>query len=215
MPTLDSLGTLLEAELKDIYDAERQISKALPRIMKRATAPELREALQEHLQQTEQQIERLEEAFDQLELPHRGKKCLGMQNLLKEGDETMREVEDSATRDALIVAAAQKVEHYEIASYGTLRTWANLLGHEDVAALFSETLDEEKDTDRRLTAIAESFVNASAAEADDEDEEIEASSSSAPGRRGRAGGAAHVSRPVVADRGTQRKRTRGAASRSR
>lgn len=196
MPSLDSLDALLQDELKDIYDAEKQITRALPKIMKKATAPELKQALEEHLRQTEQQVERLEQVFDQLELPARGKKCIGMQNLIKEGDEMMREVEDEDTRDALIIAAAQKVEHYEIASYGTLRTWANLLGHHEAASLFEETLDEEKEADQRLTSIAERVVNQSAADTDDD--EIEAPLRSAgPVRSMRASGGG---RQMAADR---------------
>lgn len=209
MPSLDSLDALLQDELKDIYDAEKQITRALPKIMKKATAPELKQALEEHLRQTEQQVARLEQVFDQLELPARGKKCIGMQNLIKEGDEMMREVEDEDTRDALIIAAAQKVEHYEIASYGTLRTWANLLGHSEAASLFEETLDEEKETDQRLTSIAESVVNQSAADPDDD--EIEApprSTGSVRSMRASGGG-----RQMAADRAGRGATGRAGASR--
>ena len=139
--------------VKDIYYAEKKITKALPKMIKKAGADELRTAFEEHLQQTEQQIERLEQVFEQLEMPARGKKCVGMQNLIKEGQEMMSEAEDDDTRDALMIAAAQKIEHYEIAAYGTLRVWANLLGHSDSASLLEETLDEEKETDDRLNPV--------------------------------------------------------------
>ncbi len=218
MPSLDSLDALLEDELKDIYDAEKQITKALPKIMKKATAPELKQALADHLQQTERQIERLEQAFDQLELRPKGKKCIGMQYLLKEGDDMMREAEDKDTRDALIIAAAQKVEHYEIAAYGTMRVWATLLGHSGVASLFEETLDEEKETDQRLTGIAEGFVNQAAADTEDEATEDADVPMSMP-RRGRVGAAARgEARQMAADRGTTGRRKGGrsaAAGRSR
>jgi ferritin-like metal-binding protein YciE len=164
MASLDSLSALMEEELKDLYDAEKQLTKALPKLAKKASSPELKEAFEEHLRQTEQHIERLDEVFEKLELPARGKKCTGMQNLIKEGDEMIAEAEDDATRDALMIAAAQKVEHYEIASYGTVRTWANLLGESDAAELLQNILDEEKETDQKLTSIAESSVNQEAAE---------------------------------------------------
>jgi ferritin-like metal-binding protein YciE len=211
MAGINSLDSLFEDELKDIYDAEKQITKALPKMIKKAGAEELRSAFEEHLQQTEQQIERLEQVFELLELPARGKKCIGMQNLIKEGQEMMAEADDEDTRDALMVAAAQKVEHYEIASYGTLRVWANLLGHTEAAGLFEQTLDEEKETDQRLTAIAESFVNQEAADDEGEEDEEEA----AP-QRGRAGArkqmaarAAGGGRQQAADRTASSGRGRG------
>jgi ferritin-like metal-binding protein YciE len=171
MASLDSLEELLQEELKDIYDAERQLTKALPKLVKKASAGELQDAFEEHLRQTRQHVERLEQAFEQMGMPVRGKKCEGMQHLIAEGDEMIADAEDDATRDAVMIAAAQKVEHYEIASYGTIRTWANLLGKHDVAALMEDTLEEEKETDQRLTSIAESFVNEAAAQGDDEQED--------------------------------------------
>jgi ferritin-like metal-binding protein YciE len=197
MAGIDSLDTLLEEELKDTYDAEKQLTKALPKLAKKATAEELKTAFEQHLRQTEQHIERLEQVFEALELPVKGKKCEGMKNLIKEGDEMIAEAEDDATRDALMIAAAQKVEHYEIAAYGTMRTWANVLGHGDVARLLEETLDEEKETDRNLTQIAESFVNQASAEEGDEEEE------QASGRRmrGARSASSRGSRPQAADRG--------------
>jgi ferritin-like metal-binding protein YciE len=200
MASTDSLEALLEEELKDIYDAEKQLTKALPKLAKKATSPELKEALLDHLRQTEEQIGRIEQIFEQLELPMRGKKCVGMQNLLKEGQEMISEAEDDATRDAVMIASAQKVEHYEIASYGTARTWATVLGRDEIASLLEETLEEEKEADGKLTAIAESYVNRQAADEGEEDDEVQS--------RGRAvqvrGGAAR--RPIAADRG--RKSTR-------
>ncbi len=210
MAGIDSLESLFQDELKDIYDAEKQITKALPKMIKKAGADELRAAFEEHLQQTEQQIQRLEEVFEQLGMPARGKKCIGMQNLLKEGAEMMAEAEDEDTRDALMIAAAQKVEHYEIATYGTLRVWANLLGHEESAALFEETLEEEKETDQRLTAIAESFVNQAAADTDDAgDEDEEEAMPAARSQRMPARGAAASAKQAAADRGGAAGKGRG------
>jgi ferritin-like metal-binding protein YciE len=183
MPNLDSLEELLQDELKDIYDAEKQLIKALPKLAKKAHAVQLKDAFEEHLRQTERHVERLEEAFEYLGMPARGKKCEGMKHLIAEGDEMIGEAENEA-RDAIMIASAQKVEHYEIASYGTLRTWANLLGKPEVAALMEETLEEEKDTDQTLTTIAESFVNESAAEEEDEEEMGEAETATAPRGRG-------------------------------
>ena len=135
----------------------------------------------------------------ELEMPARGKKCTGMQNLIKEGNEMIAEAEDDATRDAVMIASAQKVEHYEIASYGTLRTWANLLGNSDVAALMEETLEEEKEADQRLTSIAESFVNEAAAEGDEDGEERPAPRGSRAGVTRRAATTA-TRRQQAADR---------------
>jgi ferritin-like metal-binding protein YciE len=196
MPTLDSLSDLLEDEIKDIYDAEKQLTRALPKLAKKAAAQELKDAFEEHLQQTEEHIARLEQVFDQMGMPARGKKCEGMQHLIAEGNDMISEAEDDATRDALLIAAAQKVEHYEIAAYGTLRVWANLLGKSDVAALFDDTLEEEKETDAKLTQIAESFVNQQAANSeDDQDEEDQPRPARGASRR----------RAVAADRGRKRR----------
>lgn len=207
MAGIDSLESLLQDELKDIYDAEKQITRALPKMIKKASSDDLRAAFEQHLQQTEQQIARLEEAFEHLEIPARGKKCVGMQNLIKEGQDMMAEAEDDDTRDALMIAAAQKIEHYEIAAYGTLRVWATLLGHDEAASLFEETLEEEKETDLNLTSIAESFVNqAAAAEGDDEEEEEDAPRmSSRGGAQARARGGAMGARQQAADRGRKRR----------
>jgi ferritin-like metal-binding protein YciE len=195
MASLDSLDDLLQEELKDLYDAEKQLTKALPKLAKKASSPELKAAFEEHLSQTEQHIERLEQVFEQLGLPARGKKCEGMQHLIAEGNDMIGDAEDDNARDAIMIAAAQKVEHYEIASYGTVRTWANLLGKDEVASILDETLEEEKQTDQKLTQIAESFVNEQAAQGSDEDEEEEESP------RGRRQAASRGrSRAVAADR---------------
>src|SRR5262249_12922556 len=119
MANLDSLVALLQNELKDIYDAEKQLTRALPKLAKKATADELRESFEDHLRQTKQHIDRLEQVFDQLGMPARSKACKGMKNLIAEGSDMISDADDDATRDALMIAAAQKVEHYEIATYGT------------------------------------------------------------------------------------------------
>ena len=164
MPTMDSLEDLLKDEIKDIYDAEKQLTKALPKLIKKATADELKKALSSHLKETDGHIARLEKVFGMMQMPVRGKKCEGMQHLIAEGAEMIAECEEDGTRDALIIAAAQKCEHYEIASYGTIRVWANLLDRTDVGSMFEDTLEEEKTADLKLTNIAESFVNEEAAE---------------------------------------------------
>ncbi len=171
MSSMDSLGDLLQDELKDIYDAEKQLTKALPKLAKKASNEQLRDAFEAHLQETEQHIARVEQAFEMMGMPARGKKCEGMQHLIAEGNDMIAECEDDDTRDAVMIAAAQKCEHYEIASYGTIRVWANLLGKTDVAALMEETLEEEKAADLKLTAIAETGVNQAAADGEDEEEE--------------------------------------------
>jgi ferritin-like metal-binding protein YciE len=134
MTSLDSLEALLQDELKDIYDAEKQLTRVLPKLAKKATSTELKKAFEEHLRQTEGHIERIEEVFEQLGMPARGKKCEGMQHLIAEGEDMIGKTEDNATRDAVMIASARKVEHYEIASYGTLRTWADQLEKPGVAA---------------------------------------------------------------------------------
>jgi len=156
---IDSLRTLLEEELKDIYSAEKQLLKALPKMAKKATSPELKGALQEHLEVTKRQVERLEDVFESLGKPAKAKTCKAMQGLVEEATEIMEEDAEDAVMDAGIIAAAQKVEHYEIASYGTVRTWARLVGADEAAELLQETLDEESDADERLTQLAESVVN--------------------------------------------------------
>lgn len=164
MPMEESgLKNLFKDELKDIYWAEKHLAKALPKMAKGASSEELRTSIEQHLAETENQINRLEQVFEILGVKAAGKKCEAMEGLVEEGKTMMSDTEDgSMTRDAAIISAAQKIEHYEIASYGTLRTLANTLGMTDAASLLEETLNEEKNTDVKLTQIAESFVNESA-----------------------------------------------------
>ena len=168
---IDSLDILLEEELKDIYSAEKQLLKALPKMAKKASSDELRAAFEEHLTVTEGQVTRLEEVFEALGKAAKAKTCKAMQGLIEEATELMKEDADDAVMDAGLIAAAQKVEHYEIASYGTVRTWAKLCGEENAAELLQETLDEETEADQKLTELAENFVNPAAEEGNEEEEE--------------------------------------------
>lgn len=156
---IESLDELLAEELKDIYSAEKQLLKAMPKMAKKASSQELKSALQEHLQVTEGQVRRLEQVFEALGKPAKAKTCQAMKGLLEEASEIMEEDATDAVLDAGIIAAAQKVEHYEIASYGTVRTWARLCGEEDAADLLQQTLDEEGEADKRLSGLAESIIN--------------------------------------------------------
>ena len=159
---VNSLEDLLMDMLKDLYSAEKQLVKALPKMAKAAQSSDLQKAFKDHLSQTEGQVERLERIFSDLESSPRGKKCVGMEGIIEEGTEIMKEKMDPDVMDAGLIAAAQKVEHYEIASYGTARTWAQQLGHDRAASLLQDTLDEEGEANKKLTEIAESHVNVEA-----------------------------------------------------
>jgi ferritin-like metal-binding protein YciE len=180
MPAIDTLQTLLVEQLKDIYDAENRLTKAIPKLAKKSTNDELRSALQSHLAETEEHVARLERAFKVLGEKAKAKPCPGMRGLIEEGDEHIKEdYEDDGLRDAVIIGSAQRVEHYEIAAYGTLIAHAKLLGLTDIVNLLVPTLEEEKAADEKLTEIAESVVNLDAATQDEEEEE----SSSRSGRQ--------------------------------
>jgi ferritin-like metal-binding protein YciE len=159
MAKLTSLDDLLVHELQDIYHAEGQILKALPKMVKAATNPDLKAAFEEHRVQTENQVTRLEQVFKLLGQPVKGKKCEGMAGLISEGKKVMEEDAEPGVRDAALIAAAQKVEHYEIASYGCVCTYAEMLGHGEAHDLLGQNLDEEEATDQRLTALAEAVIN--------------------------------------------------------
>jgi ferritin-like metal-binding protein YciE len=165
------LMKLFEDSLKDIYWAEKALVKALPKMMKKATSDELIEAIENHLGETEGQVEKVEQVFEIIGKKPVAKKCEAMDGLIKEAESVMKDTEEGAMRDAGIIAAAQKVEHYEIATYGTLRTFANTLGLDEAAALLEEILDEEKNADETLTSIAESTINVQAAEEVESEEE--------------------------------------------
>jgi ferritin-like metal-binding protein YciE len=194
---IESLRELYLEELRDVFDAENQLVKALPKMVKAAQNEELKAAFEQHLEQTQEHVERLNRVFEELGEKPKGTKCEAMKGLLEEAKKMMEETQDEETVDAAMIAAAQKVEHYEIATYGTLRTWAELLGFDEQADILQETLDEEKDTDENLTELAVSSVNLEAAgeegeeeEESDEDEEEEegeekAKAASQPAGRGR------------------------------
>ena len=194
-------GTLHDAfidELRDTYDAERQLTKALPKLAKAASSPELREAFETHLEETQGQIERLERVFSGLEEKARGKHCDGIAGIIEEGKSIMEEDFDDTTMDACLIAAGQRAEHYEMAAYGTLVAWARAMGHDEAADLLQETLDEEKAADEKLSGLAEGGINREAADAahpDDDDDESDAEDAeparmSASARKAPAGKAA-------------------------
>jgi ferritin-like metal-binding protein YciE len=151
----DSLRELYVSELHDLYNAETQLVKALPKMAKAASNAELRQGFEEHLRQTSEHVSRLEQIFEELGEKPTGKRCVGMEGLIKESAETMREDYPDALMDAAIIGAAQKVEHYEIAGYGTVRAFAELMGEDEHASLLEQTLEEEKQTDKRLSQLAE------------------------------------------------------------
>jgi ferritin-like metal-binding protein YciE len=170
------MGTLHEAfvdELRDTYDAEKQLTKALPKMAKAANSPELRDAIESHLEETRQQVERLEQVFTSLEEKPRGKHCEGIAGIIEEAQAMMKEDFDEPTADAVLIAAAQRAEHYEMAAYGTLVAWARAMGHDEAADLLQETLDEEKAADEKLNTLAEGGINEQAAEGAHQDEEEE------------------------------------------
>ena len=156
---LDTLKKLYVNELRDLYNAENQLLKALPKMAKGSSSDELKKAFEDHLEQTEEHVKRLEEIFKQLGENPKGKTCKAMKGLVEEGSEILEEDGDDSVLDAGIIAAAQKVEHYEIASYGTVRTFAELLGEEKAVDLLQQTLDEEGEADKLLNELAQEIVN--------------------------------------------------------
>src|SRR5687767_5664590 len=188
-------GTLHDAfidELRDTYDAEKQLTKALPKLAKAATNPKLRSAFESHLQETHGQIARLEQVFASLDEKVRGKHCDGIAGIIEEGKSIMDQDFDETTMDACLIAAGQRAEHYEMAAYGTLVAWAQAMGHTEAASLLQQTLDEEKAADKKLSGLAEGGINERAADAahpEDDQEPVGAGvgnarrSSSKAGRR--------------------------------
>jgi len=164
--SVKTMDDLFVATLKDIYYAEKQILKALPTMVKKANGPELKEALETHRQETEGQVERLDQVFKLLDVPARGKKCEAIEGIIAEAKEHMEEIEDDAVLDAGMVSSAQAVEHYEICRYGTLIEWAKDLGHDDAVKLLEQNLDQEKNADKLLTRIAKSSSNRKAVAAE-------------------------------------------------
>lgn len=182
---METLEDLFEDGLRDIYYAEKAILKALPKMAKKAGHQDLKAAFNEHVQMTNNQVQRLEQVFQMIGVKPRAKKCPAMDGLVAEAEELMKEAEDEDVRDAGLLGAAQSVEHYEIARYGTLKAWAQRLGMDEAAQLLDETLQEEKETDAKLTMLAEQAINAEAESEEgeeDEDEEEQTSSSRSQGR---------------------------------
>jgi ferritin-like metal-binding protein YciE len=169
--SLDSLEKLFIEELKDIYNAEKQLTRALPRMAKAAESQELSQAFTNHLRETEGQIQRLERVFKEVGQAVRGKKCKGMEGLIEEGKEMMEEDGEPEVKDAALIASAQKVEHYEIAAYGCLRAYAELLGYSEAAQLLQQNLQEEEAADKKLNQLAEGGINEQAATVGAEEEE--------------------------------------------
>ena len=181
--TADTLRELYVDELKDLYSAEKQLVRALPRMAKAATSEELRAGFEEHLEQTKGHVERLEEIFSALGEKAGGKKCKGMEGLVAEGAEVMGEDFEDDVMDAALIAAAQRVEHYEIAGYGTVCAYAQILGEDEQLNLLQQTLDEEKETDQKLTELAQD-INVDASEPEEQEEEPPATA--AKSRKSRA-----------------------------
>jgi len=183
-------GTLHDAfidELRDTYDAEKQLTKALAKLAKASSNPKLRNAFAAHLEETQGQIERLEQVFESLDEKVRGKHCDGIAGIIEEGKSIMEEDFDDTTMDACLIAAGQRAEHYEMAAYGTLVAWAQAMGHAEAARLLQQTLEEEKAADKKLSGLAEGGINqgaAAAAHADDDQEPVGAAAGSA--RKGAA-----------------------------
>jgi len=180
--SLSTLKDLLIEELKDLYSAENQLTKALPRLAKAAQSEELRAAFETHLEETEEHATRIEQIMKQLGESPKGKKCKAMEGLVEEGKEIIEEDAEPGIKDLALIVAAQKVEHYEIAGYGSARTLAELLGEEEIAKTLQQTLDEEGKTDKLLTELAMG-LNLEAAAEDDEEEKSEAPASSSKSRR--------------------------------
>jgi len=156
---LNSLQDLMVDEVRDLYSAEKQLVKALPKVAKAATSPRLKTLLQEHLAETENHVKRLEQAFQNLGLTPRAKKCKAMEGLVEEANDILEEDADPEVLDAAIIASGNRIEHYEIAAYGTVRTYAQIMGNQQLVNLFQQTLDEEGNADKKLTALAESSIN--------------------------------------------------------
>jgi ferritin-like metal-binding protein YciE len=189
MAEVSTLHDAFIDELRDTYDAEKQLTKALPKLARASSNPKLREAFEEHLEETRVQIERLEQVFESLNEKVRGKHCDGIAGIIEEGKSIMEEDFDETTMDACLIAAGQRAEHYEMAAYGTLVAWARTMGHADAAKLLQQTLDEEKAADTKLSGLAEGGINQGAADAAhaDEDKEPVAAGSGARKSAAKAG----------------------------
>jgi ferritin-like metal-binding protein YciE len=202
MAGMNTLADLFQDELRDVYDAEKRILKALPKMARAASDEQLRDAFTTHLEETRGHVERLEQVFASLDQKPKGKRCLGMEGIIAEGTELMGEDGDESVLDAGLIASAQRVEHYEITAYGSLMAWAKQLGYDDALELLGENEREEKETDQKLTEIAEGIINQQAAAGSDDEEETEA----ARPARGRASARKTTGRRMAraADRGRRR-----------
>lgn len=195
----NTLRDALVEEVRDLYNAEKQLVKALPKMAKAAASDELRSAIESHLEETNEQVSRLERVFELLDEKPRGKHCAGMAGIIEEGAEVLQEDMDGAVLDACIIASAQRAEHYEMAAYGTALAWAEALGLSDVAAVLGETLEEEKATDEKLSALAEAGINdaATAGESDEMDEEEDDAETPAATRSRESAGTGAVARSAT------------------
>ena len=173
MPDTNTLHDAFIDELRDTYDAERQLTKALPRLAKAASSDELRTAFETHLEETHGHIDRLERVFEAMDERVRGKHCDGMAGIMEEGKDLLEEDFEGAALDACLIAAGQRAEHYEMAAYGTLIAWARTLGYKEAVELLEQTLAEEKAADEKLTGLADGGINQAAADAGDSDDEAE------------------------------------------
>ena len=179
-------GTLHDAfldELRDAYDAEKQLLKALPKLAKNSNSEELRDAFESHFEETQGHVDKLEQVFASLDEKVRGKHCDGIAGIIEEGKSVMEEDFDPQTMDACLIAAGQRAEHYEMAAYGTLVAWAKAMGHDEAAGLLEEILEQEKAADQKLSQLAEGGINESAATTDDADEDDDAEPKSTPAKR--------------------------------
>jgi len=202
---LQSLRDLYIDELKDLYSAEKQLVKALPKMAKNATNPDLKKAFTDHLEQTEEHVSRLEQIFESLEASPRGKKCVGMEGLIEEAKEMLEEDAEEDVLDAGLISKAQHVEHYEMAGYGTVRRFAQILGETEHVELLEQTLNEEKEADQLLTQLADSSINVEAAAGEEEsDEETTV----------RSRGDREVARSVASDRSSNRRESPKSRTRS-
>lgn len=182
---MTTLQDLYVEELKDIYNAEQQLLKALPKMAKAASSEQLKTAFKDHLEQTQTHVQRLETIFEALDQTPKGKKCKGMEGVIAEGTEMIEEDADPEVKDAGLISAAQRAEHYEMAAYGCVRTYAQLLGEDEAADLLQTTLDEEGDADKKLTELSKA-INVEAAEGEDAEAEAEAASETVPPASNRA-----------------------------
>ena len=199
----ENLHDLFVDELRDIYDAEKQLTKALPKMARACDSDDLRAAFEEHLEITRMQVNRLEEVFKSLGIAARGKPCEGMKGLIEEGQEKIQELEQGSTLDAALIASAQKVEHYEIATYGTLATFAEVMNHQDAKDLLGQTLEEEKEADEKLTGIA-SQINPEAEQEEEGEEEGSMAIASSRSNRGGSSSSGSRSRSSSGSRGRKR-----------